>query len=137
MEVVVLWFVLAIIVGIAANTRGRSGIGWFFLAVITSPLIAGLLLLALPRKEPDSSIHHEKTCPQCAEQVKMEALVCHFCGYKFTPEDAQRMAEFPHQLGDYRYRIAKNDRSVLAVNCRGERIKFHDWESFWKTARPD
>lgn len=49
MEIVLFWLVLAIIVGVAANTRGRSGFGWFLLAAIISPLIAGLLLLALPR----------------------------------------------------------------------------------------
>jgi len=51
MEVVVLcWLILAVIVGVGANTRGREGGGWFLLAVIISPLLAGLLLLALPRK---------------------------------------------------------------------------------------
>jgi hypothetical protein len=34
---------------IAANTRGRSGLGWFLLAVLISPLLAGLLVVALPR----------------------------------------------------------------------------------------
>ena len=46
--VVVCWFVLAIVVGVAAGGRGRSGVGWFALALIFSPLIAGLLLLILP-----------------------------------------------------------------------------------------
>jgi hypothetical protein len=49
MEYVFFWIVLAIIVGVAANTRGRNGFGWFLLAVVISPLFAGLLLLALPR----------------------------------------------------------------------------------------
>jgi hypothetical protein len=43
------WLAFAIIVGVAANTRGRNGGGWFMLAVLISPLIAGLLLLALPK----------------------------------------------------------------------------------------
>jgi hypothetical protein len=38
----------AIIVGVAANTRGRS-FAWFFLALLISPILSGLLLLALPR----------------------------------------------------------------------------------------
>jgi hypothetical protein len=45
------WIAFAIIVGVAANTRGRNGGGWFILAVLISPLLAGLLVLALPRKE--------------------------------------------------------------------------------------
>jgi hypothetical protein len=47
----IVWIGLAVVVGVAANTRGRSGGGWFLLAVLISPLIAGLLVLALPRKE--------------------------------------------------------------------------------------
>jgi hypothetical protein len=34
--------------GVAANTRGRSPIAWFIYAIIFSPLLSGLLLLALP-----------------------------------------------------------------------------------------
>lgn len=50
MEFIVLWIALAIVVGVAANTRGRSGGGWFLLALIISPLVAGLPVLALPSK---------------------------------------------------------------------------------------
>jgi rubredoxin len=85
----------------------------------------------------------------CAERIKVRALVCHFCGHKFEPEEvaaqlasqqrnaakaAQRQfavtAEFSNALGGYLYRVEK-DGSVSAV-CRGERVQFHDWESFWR-----
>jgi hypothetical protein len=46
--VIVCWFVLAIVVGVAAVGRRRSSVGWFVLALILSPLIAGLLLAILP-----------------------------------------------------------------------------------------
>jgi hypothetical protein len=42
------WLMFTIIVAVAANTRGRNALGWGILAVLFSPLIAGLLLLALP-----------------------------------------------------------------------------------------
>lgn len=48
MWVAVLWLVLAIVVSVAASARGRSGANWFFLAVILSPLIAGLVVAMLP-----------------------------------------------------------------------------------------
>ncbi|WP_102905938.1 hypothetical protein [Variovorax sp. B2] len=35
---------LSIAVGIWASTRGRSGWGWFFLCLLISPLIAGIIL---------------------------------------------------------------------------------------------
>src|SRR5262249_11216647 len=46
--IIIFWIAFAIIVGVAANTRGRNGGGWFILALVISPLIAGLLVLALP-----------------------------------------------------------------------------------------
>jgi hypothetical protein len=48
MLIVLLWFVLAVVVGVAASHRGRSGGGWFFLALILSPLIGFLILAVLP-----------------------------------------------------------------------------------------
>lgn len=48
-----LWLALSAIVGVAANTRGRAGLGWFVLAILISPLLAGLLVLALRKKEVD------------------------------------------------------------------------------------
>src|SRR5258708_2899376 len=44
------WLALSIIVGVAANTRGRNPVGWFFLSILFSPLLAGLLVLALPNQ---------------------------------------------------------------------------------------
>jgi hypothetical protein len=49
MIIFLFWVGFAIIVGVAANTRGRDSVGWGVLAVFISPLLAGLLLLALPR----------------------------------------------------------------------------------------
>jgi hypothetical protein len=42
------WIGLSIVVAVAASTRGRSPIAWFIYAIIFSPLLSGLLLLALP-----------------------------------------------------------------------------------------
>jgi hypothetical protein len=49
MELVLFYFALAAVVGVAANARGRSAVGWFLLSLVISPLIAGLLVIALPR----------------------------------------------------------------------------------------
>jgi hypothetical protein len=50
--IILFWIGFAIVVGVGANTRGRNGPGWGLLAVLISPLLAGLLLLALPRLDP-------------------------------------------------------------------------------------
>jgi hypothetical protein len=54
----IVWLGFAIIVGAAANTRGRNGGGWFILAVLISPLLAGLLLIALPRSSKETIPGH-------------------------------------------------------------------------------
>jgi hypothetical protein len=61
MSLIVLWLVLAVIVGVGANTRGRSGPGWFLLAVVISPLLAGLLVLVLPRGDRAASYREVST----------------------------------------------------------------------------
>jgi len=48
------WVAFSLVVAVAASTRQRSWLGWLVLALITSPLFACLLLLALPdlRRRP-------------------------------------------------------------------------------------
>ena len=45
---IIIWLVLAIVIGVAAARRGRSGLAWLFLSLILSPLVAAILLALLP-----------------------------------------------------------------------------------------
>jgi hypothetical protein len=45
------WIALAIFVGVAASSKGRGGVGWFLFAVIFSPLLGILFLMAFATKE--------------------------------------------------------------------------------------
>jgi uncharacterized protein UPF0547 len=58
----------------------------------TSPLEAEAEPAAVAQGEQPT-----KTCPQCAEQVKVAAQVCRFCGYEFatTSESAPEVFEPP------------------------------------------
>jgi len=52
MELLYLYFVVSFLVAIIASIRGRSGWRWFLIAVFATPLLAGLLVMALPRQLP-------------------------------------------------------------------------------------
>jgi uncharacterized membrane protein YhdT len=93
---VLFWLFFAIIVGVVASIRGRSGFGWFLLSCIISPLLAIIVVALLPSKKaqaieaqalrdiptPDSHVK----CPDCAELVTKEARVCKHCGCKLVPQ---------------------------------------------------
>lgn len=46
-----LWFAFAVVIGVAAHHRGRNALMWLLLALFISPMIAGFLLIALPRQD--------------------------------------------------------------------------------------
>lgn len=50
------WFLFSIVVGVAAGSRARNGFGWFLLALLISPLFAGLLVIALPRGDAGNAV---------------------------------------------------------------------------------
>lgn len=87
-----IWLIIAIICGVVASSKGRSGIGWFLLGFLFS--FFALILVALlpslkgkPGEEVVSPGTHGK-CPDCAEVVRLEAKVCKHCGKRFEPAKA-------------------------------------------------
>jgi hypothetical protein len=80
------WFVLAIATGFAAQSRGRDGVGWFLLAILISPPLALILLIAFPSRFVGPS----KICQFCTSQVAEAALVCPHCHKEIdTPSGVQ------------------------------------------------
>lgn len=93
MEIIILWFGLSVVVGIVASSKGRSGFGYFLLALLLSPLIGGILALALPSKKgvvvAGAEVASEEThvrCPDCRELVRADARKCKHCGTALTPQ---------------------------------------------------
>lgn len=92
MDVFILWLIFSIVVAVGASSRGRSGLTWFFVAMIISPLLAVILLFLMPviqvRPAGPTPDTHVK-CPDCAELVLKEARVCKHCGCRLVPQVAQ------------------------------------------------
>ncbi len=65
----IIWFVLAFVIGVAAERRGRSGFGWFLLALLLSPLIAGILLAVFPDKHLRALLEEPRRSAAVDDQV--------------------------------------------------------------------
>ena len=85
MEWLILWVGLSFIAAIIAANKGRSGMGFFLLAILLSPLVG--ILAALVAKPNTISTEEQliangeaRRCPFCAEMVRPEASVCKHCG---------------------------------------------------------
>lgn len=95
MEFLAAWLLFALIVGFVASSLKRSGILWFLLACVFSPLIMGIFLLLVGSAEdkrlrdetgslitPDTHVR----CPDCRELVRKDARKCKHCGTALIPQ---------------------------------------------------
>lgn len=83
--IVIVWLLLAFFVGFWARSRGRSGVGAFFVSLVLSPLIGAIVVaLVKPNREVVETREIEsgesKRCPKCAELIRADAVKCRFCG---------------------------------------------------------
>lgn len=91
-----LWPFFSILVGVFASRRGRSGIGWFLCALLLSPLLAWIALLAIGPSAPpaaygvaNAEVPSPEThvrCPDCRELVRRDARKCKHCGTALVPQ---------------------------------------------------
>lgn len=94
MEIFFFWLAASIIVGIIAGSKGRTGFGYFVLSLLLTPVLIGILVLALPRVAaptvvaggaavtPDTHVR----CPDCRELVRADARKCKHCGTALVPQ---------------------------------------------------
>ena len=87
MELLIGWLTFAVAPAVLAARRGRTGVGWYFVSLLISPLLAFVLLLVLPNLEEDERRAMMRKCPACAELVRPEAKICRFCRHEFSAEE--------------------------------------------------
>src|SRR4051812_6080074 len=86
----ILLIVFACLVANQAYSRGRSPWVWFFLGLLTGPMVLVIALSQMRRVKPMT------LCSQCCEPVTVVARVCPHCQHNFTAaaEESRRMEAY-------------------------------------------
>jgi len=83
--IALLWLVFSVLVGVfASHVKGRSGIGFFFLSLFFSPVLAFLVALSVKTDWwARARKRGLKQCERCGRYVPREAVICHYCRGNF------------------------------------------------------
>ena len=124
MGIFIAWLVFAILVGAFASSKGRSGIGFFFIAVLLSPLIGFIIALIVKNREQlvvsGEHVDGYKKCPFCAEPVRSEAIKCKHCGSDLM-EAKEAAAPAPSDFDD------ATAMQVYGIHRDGEKYQFGEY----------
>lgn len=91
MEFILGWLIFSAVAGIIASAKGRSGVGYFLISLVITPLVGLILAIALPRidgdrpEEPPLNSDDLRDCPECAEPIRRAARRCKHCGATVEP----------------------------------------------------
>lgn len=83
------WILCGVVCAMVASNKGRDITGWFLIGALLGPI--GIVISLVSSKNEgeieDNNIRsgNYKKCPDCAELIKSEAVVCKHCGRKLNP----------------------------------------------------
>ena len=102
-----IWFALCILVSVYASGRGKSGLLYFFISLILSPLLGFIIALIV---DDDT----KRTCPNCGEKINIQAIECPHCSKEFKKLDIDSSNELIKNISDTTSQliIAKDDSNI-------------------------
>ena len=74
-----LFAILGALIADRAFSKGRSWSAFFWLSMLFSPLIMFVIVSTMQVDQSQLTVG-VKSCPKCAEPVKIEAILCKHCG---------------------------------------------------------
>lgn len=72
--ILLVWFFLAVGVGVLAGNRGRNGVGYFLLALLLSPLLGLIAVLVSRDLEAEARADQQRTWDHQRELAALQAL---------------------------------------------------------------
>jgi len=81
-----IWILLCFGIGVLATFLNRNGLLFFLLAMVISPLLGGILLLAFGKKSSNSNSGGapKLKCPKCGTVNDPQARYCQGCGVQIV-----------------------------------------------------
>jgi hypothetical protein len=130
MWVIIVWLFFTAVVAAAADARGRSGAAWFIVALIFSPLIGLICVLAFPNLKHqrllEAAIAQRSAPMRLPSQLPKAGL-----GGKadrVTIDRTPRPFEPDGVYAGIPYRVA-DDGSIHAI-MQGSLVRFRDFDKF-------
>jgi len=117
-----------VVTALAAHSRGRDSSTWFLLGFLFGvfALVAVLVMEPQEPEDDDWTAHSYRTkpetpttkkCPDCAEDIRLGAKVCRFCGKRFEESASSQPEVVVDNPGPVQVAPEHRARTVRCPHC--------------------